>query len=251
MSFKFEHKTRGPRTSKAQYEVYVQFLEDHKNFAIGVLTEAYDNHAQSRDWELLVTLLNAAPGAVKNPKQWKESLHDWRLKVNSRYRHQNGKVLSVEQANKIQQLSDLDIRALKACGQWGNSSFSRSEDDDKQSSMHYEEESGDDDEDSNQSSQQESTNFFDIIPKRESLADPILLPENHQESSSYQMHKTKKRKATDDIDEGPSEAKNFKAIDDNTKALRQHTAAIMTLSDSIAALTSTIRSYIYSKNYSD
>lgn len=249
MSFKFEHKTRGPRTSKAQYEVYVQFLEDHRNFANGVLTEAYDNHAQIRDWELLVTLLNAAPGAVKNPKQWKESLHDWRLKVNSRYRHQNGKILSVEQANKIQQLSELDIRALKACGQWGNSSFSRSEDGDRQSSMHYEEESGEDEEEeSTQSSQQET--FFEIIPKRESLADPILIPENHQESSSYQMHKPKKRKATDD-DEGQSEAKNSKAIDDNTKALRQHTAAIMTLSDSIAALTSTIRSYIYSKNYSD
>lgn len=248
MSFQFEHKTRGPRTSKAQYEVYVQFLEDHRNFAIGVLTESYDNHAQSRDWELLVTLLNSAPGAVKNPKQWKESLHDWRLKVNSRYRHQNGKVLSVEQANKIQQLSELDMRALKACGQWGNSSFSRSEDGDK-SSMHYEEESGDDDEDSHQSSQHESSTYFEITPKRESLADPTLLLEHHQESSSFHTHHAKKRKATDDGER--REAINSKAIDDNTRALRQHTAAIMTLSDSVAALTSTIRTYIYSKNYSD
>lgn len=234
--FKNDIKPRGPRTSKSQYETYVKFLEDHPKFARSVICEAYNGSDRDRDWETLGKLLNGCQGANKTIKAWQECLYDWRKKMSMRYRRSTAnKNVSTDPNLKPVELTELDVRTLKALGKWTDEDTYNTN-----PQLHYDcdgtnfEDDGDD-----YSNQSEPFSMFETGPKTEPLEDPIVVfPE-----------KTKKRKLHEE-DEGSTaeSSKHSKVIEENTKAIRNHTAALMTLSDSITSLTSTIRSYMYSKN---
>jgi Myb/SANT-like DNA-binding domain len=237
--FKNDIKPRGPRTSKSQYETYVKFLEDHPKFARSVICEAYNGNDRDRDWETLGKLMNGCQGANKTTKQWQECLYDWRKKMSMRYRrstaNKNG---PIDPNTKPVELSELDVRTLKALGKWTDEDTYNTN-----PQLHYdcdmtnfEDEGGDEDYSNNSESYQD---IFEAAPKTEPLEDPIVVfPE-----------RSKKRKLQDDEEEAsPEPSKHSKVIEENTKAIRNQTAALMTLSDSITSLTSTIRSYMYSKN---
>lgn len=244
--FKTEIKPRGPRTSKAQYETYVKFLEDNPKFSRNILSNSYTVEKRDSDWARLVELLNSSQGANKNPKQWHESFHDWRKKISVRYRRAtttNGP----EMYPKAGELTELDIRALKALGKWTDENtykihpelhYNDNKDNDNDNT-NYEDE-GDDD----YSYHSDQFDFIETGPKMEPVEDPIVIyPEN-----------PKKRKHDDEPKRQqsppppPESSKHSKIVEENTKAIRNHTAALMALADSITSLTSTIRSYMYSKN---
>lgn len=232
--FKNDIKPRGPRTSKSQYETYVKFLEDHPRFARSVICEAYNGSDRDRDWEILGKLLNGCQGANKTVKGWQECLYDWRKKMSMRYRRSTAnKNSTIDPNTKAIELTELDVRTLKALGKWTDEDTYNIS-----THLHYDttnfEDEGDD-----YSNHSESFSMFESGPKTEPLEDPIIVfPE-----------KSKKRKLEQEDGETAAEpSKHLKAIEENTKAIRNHTAAVMTLSDAITALTSSIRSYMYSKN---
>lgn len=232
--FKNDIKPRGPRTSKSQYETYVKFLEDHPRFARSVICEAYNGSDRDRDWEILGKLLNGCQGANKTVKGWQECLYDWRKKMSMRYRRSAAnKNSTVDPNTKAIELTELDVRTLKALGKWTDEDTYNIN-----PHLHYDatnfEDEGDD-----FSNHSEPFSMFESGPKTEPLEDPIIVfPE-----------KSKKRRLDQDDGETVVEpSKHLKVIEENTKAIRNHTAAVMTLSDAITALTSSIRSYMYSKS---
>jgi hypothetical protein len=202
----------------------VKFLEDNPNFASGILSDAYSADDRERDWNKIVKLLNGCPGAKKEPKQWEESFYAWKSKLTNRRRKARNES---EKSSKADELTDLDIRALKALGKW-TSDLSYN----KQADYHYDNGNTTFDDDSDQTG---SFEMFQTMPKTETFEDPIMVYPDLP----------KKRKHDE---ESPETSKHSKIIEENTKAIRNHTAALMTLSDSISSLTSTIRSYILSRN---
>ena len=231
-------KPRGPRTSKIQYQTYVKFLEDNPKFAKCVLSESYNVESRDRDWTKLVKLMNGCQGAKKEEKQWQLSLYDFRKKITVRHRRvtmKNG----AERYSKAGALTDLDIRALKAFGKWTdddtyNTSPELQYDDDDTTNCDDDEGEADD-----FSLRSEPFEAFEAVPKAEPLEDPIVV---------YPEKLTKRKIDSDTETREPETSKHSKIIEENTKAIRNHTAALMTLSDTISALTSSIRSYMYSKN---
>lgn len=236
--FKTHIKPRGPRTSKTQYETYVKFLEDNPKFAKCILSDSYTVETRDRDWSKLVKLMNGCQGANKEEQQWQQSLYDWRKKITVRHRRATMKN-GAEKYSKAGDLTYLDIRALKAFGKW-------TDDDTYNTSpeLHYDDNDTtncDDDEGDADDYSLHSEPFEEFVAetKSEPLEDPIVVyPE-----------RLKKRKIDSDTEtREPETSKHSKIIEENTKAIRGHTAALMTLSDTISALTSSIRSYMYSKN---
>jgi hypothetical protein len=221
-----DSKGRRPRTSKPQQETYVKFLEDNPNFASGILSDAYSAEDRERDWNKIVKLLNGCPGAKKEPKQWEESFYAWKSKLTNRRRRAMARNNS-EKLSKADELTDLDIRALKALGKWtGEISYNN------QADFPYDNGNTTFDDDSDQTG---SFEMFQTMPKTETFENPMIVYPDQP----------KKRKLDE---ESPETSKHSKIIEENTKAIRNHTAALMTLSDSISSLTSTIRSYIHSRN---
>lgn len=244
--FKTEIKPRGPRTSKSQYETYVKFLEDNPKFAQNIICEAYSAANRDSDWVRLGDLLNDCQGANKTIKAWQECLYDWRKKLSIRQRRSSMNKSSLVDPNAKQELSEVDIRALKALGKWTDEDTYN-----MNPQLHYDcNASNFEDEGEEYSNQSESYSMFESNPKAEPLEealdetldepleDPIVVYPERRENC-------KKRKLQEDYEET---SKHSKIIEDNTKAIRGHTAAIMTLSDAITSLTSTMRSYMYSKS---
>lgn len=108
-----------------------------------------------------------------------------------------------------------------------------------------------------------STITVELPAQRESIArllqdeskanrSPMIIKDSFTLAGSSKPPDNKRQREEEydcDKKEAPSKkSKESTQMDENTKALRQQTAAIMSLSDAITSLTTAIRTYMYSKD---
>lgn len=159
----------------------------------------------------------------------------------------------------MKRFDEFDVRALKALGKWGNESCllgknrntkkmrrKRRSDDDG-----YEEEERQEDAYYNHD---ELFNYNDTADEYSSVNiktevefdDPLIAETSTVPviAESISLPEAKRRKVSL---EGTGETEGGNGLEENTKALRQHTAAIVGLTESINLLTDVIRSYMSNK----
>lgn len=238
-------RTRGPRVQRCQQEIYIKFLADHPSFAANIVTESYNAQMRNRDWQKLVNLLNDSPGAEKNLKQWTDTFKEWRYKLFARFRKNCQEDLPESEARKYKKLSSFEVKALKVMGKLTDEeNLARSM---EESPIHE----ISDDSSSNQSLEIgeniDTIEYVDVFTKEEPVENSPMFIENSFSLDSSSKPPKSKRRRVEESDEAEAPPKKS-ALEENTQALRQHTASIMSLADAITSLTTTIRSYMYSKN---
>ncbi|XP_064472656.1 myb-related transcription factor, partner of profilin-like [Ornithodoros turicata] len=75
---------RSARTTAEQYEIMVQYMQEHENLLRGTFSPAYTAQQRERDWGQLVERLNSAGGAVKTVERWRKAWQDWKSNVKAK-----------------------------------------------------------------------------------------------------------------------------------------------------------------------
>lgn len=80
-------KVRSNRMHNAQYEIYVKYVEEHRQFLSALMDYKYDENELQAEWQELTALLNKPPLPSKTVAQWKSALRQWRYSVISKARN--------------------------------------------------------------------------------------------------------------------------------------------------------------------
>lgn len=112
-------RVRSNRARTAQYEIYVQFIEEHPQFINQLLNYKYDQNELQKEWQELTELLNKPPMPVKSISQWKTALQQWRYSIVKKAREYEQEVIKhdgkLESIDK-KYLTELQKRALVIFG---------------------------------------------------------------------------------------------------------------------------------------
>lgn len=189
--------------------------------------------------------------------------------------------MSYKSVKNLKRFDEFDVRALKAIGKWENDHGGASKilNNTKRKlrrnirTSGYQEGDSDDDEDDDDEDESEDNDFYHTTndsfsfpnvktevdyedPLVEEIPAPITVIQTLEEEEAPVVNRRKRRREMDVNEtqyEEPVQNENHEAMSyekvlvENTRAMKQHTAAIVGLTEALHTLTSTIRTYMYNK----